>query len=425
MPDENILKLIQEGSLIWNRWRMNNPNVEVDLSGADLTNANLAETNLSNLRLSNANLSEAKLTRANLDEARLSNADLTLADLSEATLSNAYLVGANLSKANLYKAGLSGAELTYAILNKTRLVETHFYNAKLIEANLANADLGKADCTFANFSRANLSGANLSGANLSDANLSKVNLTGADLTGANLQNAILVETNIVQTILKNCTIYGLSAWALKGKPADQSNLVITPFGEAKITVDDLQVAQFIYLLLNHENLRNLLETITSKAVLILGRFTPERKHILDAIAEELRKHNLLPIIFDFERASSRDFTETIKILAGMSLFVIADITNPSSSPLELQATIPDYKIPFVPIIQEGNKPFAMLSDLIGKYNWVLEPVITYPSLANLLAAFKPAIIDRAWNKRQELQKQKTSVIETLSIDSYINKSTTE
>jgi hypothetical protein len=32
--------------------------------------------------------------------------------------------------------------------------------------------------------------------------------------------------------------------------------------------------------------------------------------------------------------ATKDFTETIKMLAGMSLFVIAGISNPKSSPLE-------------------------------------------------------------------------------------------
>jgi hypothetical protein len=32
-------------------------------------------------------------------------------------------------------------------------------------------------------------------------------------------------------------------------------------------------------------------------------------------------------------------------LAGMSRFVIADIANPKSAPLELQAAVPDYMIP--------------------------------------------------------------------------------
>lgn len=54
-----------------------------------------------------------------------------------------------------------------------------------------------------------------------------------------------------------------------------------------ITVDNLEVAQFIYLLLNNEKIRQVIDTITSKVVLILGRFTDERKSVIDAIREEL------------------------------------------------------------------------------------------------------------------------------------------
>jgi hypothetical protein len=42
---------------------------------------------------------------------------------------------------------------------------------------------------------------------------------------------------------------------------------------------------------------------------------------------------LLPIVFDFDHPTGRDFTEMIKTLAGLSYFVIADITNPKSSAL--------------------------------------------------------------------------------------------
>ena len=74
------------------------------------------------------------------------------------------------------------------------------------------------------------------------------------------------------------------------------------------------------------------DTIGKKAVPILGRFTDERKAVLEALRTWLRDHDFVPIIFDFERAKSRDFTETIKILVGLSRFVIADITNPRSAP---------------------------------------------------------------------------------------------
>jgi hypothetical protein len=119
----------------------------------------------------------------------------------------------------------------------------------------------------------------------------------------------------------------------------------------------------------------------------------------------LREYNLLPIVFDFERPTDQDFTETIKILASISYFVIADVTNPKSSPLELQATVPDYQIPFVPIIQEGEKPFSMMADLKTKYNWVLKTV-SYDSPATLMEILKPLIIEPAMKKRTQLRKTK-------------------
>jgi hypothetical protein len=45
---------------------------------------------------------------------------------------------------------------------------------------------------------------------------------------------------------------------------------------------------FVYLLLDKERIRNIIDTITGKVVLILGRFTDERKAVLDALRDELR-----------------------------------------------------------------------------------------------------------------------------------------
>ena len=159
--------------------------------------------------------------------------------------------------------------------------------------------------------------------------------------------------------------------------------------------------------------------MTAKAVLILGRFTPERKTILDAMADELRKHNLLPIIFDFQRSTDRDFTETIKVLAGLSLFVIVDITNPKSAPQELTAIVPDYQVPFVPILQEGQgKPYSMFVDFM-KYDWVLKPVGTYSTKEVLLANFKNAVLDPAWKKHLELRRKKGEALEVLSVEKML------
>jgi hypothetical protein len=53
-------------------------------------------------------------------------------------------------------------------------------------------------------------------------------------------------------------------------------------------------------------------------VLIVGRFTAERKAVLDALREELRKRKYLPILFDFEKARSRNTDETITLIARMA-----------------------------------------------------------------------------------------------------------
>ena len=398
-----------QGGEAWNKWRARHRRVvldlreanlyQADLQGADLREANLSQANLMEADLYQANLRAANLSRANLSRVNFSEADLRQADLWgsrlwEANLSRADLRGANLNRADLSAADLSQADLSAAKLGRANLIGTN-----LIGVNLSQADLKEADLR-----QANLSQANLWGAYLWKANLGQANLSGADLTGADLREAILVHTQVDKAKASGSRIYGVNVWDLKGDFEEQKDLVITPEeSPSQITVDNIKVAQFIYLILNNEAIRDVINTLTSKSVLILGRFSiPERKGILDALRNKLREYNLLPIVFDFDRPTDKDFTETIKTLAGLCYFVIADITNPKSSPLELQATVPDYQIPFVPIIQEGEQPFAMMVDLQKKYNWVLD-TLSYNSIETLIKALKPAIIDPAIQKHNELR----------------------
>lgn len=103
--------------------------------------------------------------------------------------------------------------------------------------------------------------------------------------------------------MSGSNVYATSVWDVKLEGALQSNLIITnpSSNEPTITVDNLKIAQFIYLLLNNQEIRDVIDTITSKVVLILGRFTPERKAVLDALRDELRKRNYSPVLFDFDK----------------------------------------------------------------------------------------------------------------------------
>ena len=238
------------------------------------------------------------------------------------------------------------------------------------------------------------------------ASLDRAQLRGADLGRADLQRATLTNTDLAGADLTGCRIYGVSVWNLKLDGAKQQNLVITPEKEPTVTVDNIEVAQFVYLLLHNEKIRDVIETIGKKGVLLLGRFTEGRIAILERLREELRKRDFLPIVFNFDKPDTTTFTQTVRLLAAMSRFVIADVTNPRSAPLELQATVPELMVPFRPIIEEGEKPFAMLEDLWIQYrDWVFEPLY-YSSLEALAAALDEKVIKPAEIRFGELLARK-------------------
>ena len=368
MANSTHLNLLNQGVEVWNEWRNQNRQIQARLENAYLINADLINANLSS---------------ANLGGAYLINADLSGSDLSKAHLSGTNLSKANLSKANLSKAKLRGANLT--------------------GTNLEGANLWHANLRGANLSSANLGGAYLINVDLNGSDLSKVDLSGSDLSGSDLMYANLIETNCEKANFTNCKIYGISAWNLKMHGAIQSDLIITQDNEPIITVDNLEVAQFIYLLLYNEKIRDVIDTITSKVVLILGNFR-EHKAVLDAIRIELRKNNYLPVMFDFEKPANRDLTETVRTLAHLARFIIADITEPRSIPQELQAIVPHLAVPVQPLILEGSTgEYAMFQDL-SKYQWVL-PVHQYKDLNYLLDSLVEKVIAPAESKAQELEKR--------------------
>ena len=196
---------------------------------------------------------------------------------------------------------------------------------------------------------------------------------------------------------------------IKLEGGKQQKLVITRqlIAEPEITVDNIEVAQFVYLLLHNEKIRDVIDTIGKKGVLLLGRFTEGRMVVLERLREKLRDLGYVPMVFNFDKPETKDFTETVRLLCNLSHFVIVDITNPRSAPLELQATVPDYMVPFAPILQEGEQPFSMFVDLQNKYDWVLQPVVGYPSVDRLIEVLEDKVVRRAEAKFNELLARRT------------------
>lgn len=302
------------------------------------------------------------------NEWRLRNPDIK-PDLSYRAYPNISFEGADLRNANLSGCLLSRGRFANADLRGANIQAAEFYDAKLQKANVSGAFLRGST-----FRRAEAQGAVFAGADVTDCNFVEAGLEDADLTG--------------------CRVYGISVWNARLGGAAQRNLIITPPQEPVITVDNLEMAQFLYLLLNNERIRHVIDAITSKVVLILGRFTPERKQVLDAIREELRTRNYTPVLFDFEKPASLDITETVSTLAHMSRFVIADITDAKCIPQELMAIVPNLPdVPVQPLILASQEEYGMFS-YFRRYPWVLEP-FRYPDLPGLLGVLAQNVIQPA------------------------------
>jgi hypothetical protein len=257
---------------------------------------------------------------------------------------------------------LAGYDLSYANLTSAELQDVHLEDANFHQAILAGADL---------------SGAHLEGANFCRTDLYRTRLVGAHLNGANLQGVQMAMTDLSRADLRGCTVYGLSAWDLTLTDADQRGLIVrykprpgNGVPENTVKVDSLDLAAILYLAVDNANLARVVNAASRQWVLLLGRFSDGKKEVLDEVANALRRRDLIPIIFDFSPPEGRDRIESILLLAGMSAFVIADITDPRSTPMELLAIASNYGVPIVPILHgEATAPFATFSSL-RRFRWV-------------------------------------------------------
>jgi hypothetical protein len=88
----------------------------------------------------------------------------------------------------------------------------------------------------------------------------------------------------------------------------------------------------------------------------------------------------------------------------MSRFIVADISDPSSIPQELQAIVPHVETAVQPLIETGLRPYAMFSDF-GKYPWVLK-IHEYSDATALVKSLSDDVITPAEAKVEELTRMR-------------------
>jgi hypothetical protein len=141
-------------------------------------------------------------------------------------------------------------------------------------------------------------------------------------------------------------------------------------------------------------------------MLILGRFSGERKPVLDALRQELRKpeHNYLPIMFDFPPLANQMTIETIKTLASMARFVVADLTDARSVLMELVAIVPDFPSVAVRLLIKKSAPEYGMLDFIRKFSSVVKNTFEYENEQEVIASIKEQLIVPAEAKVRELRQ---------------------
>ena len=375
----------------WNQWRESHPKVVPDLRKVVLTGRQFRGINLSRARLDGAILNRTELAGAHLERASMTGVDFEFANLSGVHGEKADLSGARLKNATLRGADFRGVLCTdETSFEHANLQEANFARAKMIETNLANADLTKT-C-----------------------------FDAADLTSANFSDAILDGTSFLGARLRGAMLFGAFVRRVRtDDKTDQHDLGLdvhvvwerrTPGKIIEFTdVDDIHVAQFHDILEEPGSVAKLLAASTKRIVLILGRFLPRRKRVLQRLAAALGDRGKIAVIFDFPGPNDREVSDTVRFIAGMSQFIIVDMTKASSVPLELQATIPDLMVPVLPIIESGHAIFSMFSDLQRRYFWI-QPPVSYKNADQLVRHVDEAIIQRAERAAEQIKERRAASV---------------
>lgn len=421
MQKEELIELINMGYLKWNLFRIKHPEFIPDLS----------DINLSKKDLRNYNFSKSKLLRTNFQKSHLGETDFSGSTVAYANFKNSYFSNVNFNNADLRFSNLKSTIIKNSVFdnslfNHSTLNGSKIKNSSFIKSNFRNSELCSVYFDNCITKKAHFEGSFLRETMFINSNLQLIKMNNCkflflSFDNCNFRNGMLYDSifdncqfymcNFTYTLLTNSTIinstitksdfsnvdfrhsqfsankledsdlsrskiFGVSTWKLNLINTTQNDLRITDINEPKITIDNIEVAQFIYLLLNNAKLREIIDTVTSKVVLILGRFTENRKKILEELRNTLKTKNFLPIIIDFDVPHSRTTLETISTVAHMAKFIIADLSDSKSVLQELQFIVTNLPSVIVqPIIDNSDDPPGMI-DHFCMYKSFL-PTISY------------------------------------------------
>jgi hypothetical protein len=321
---------------------------------------------------------------------------------------------------DLRGADLHGLDLRYVDLRHARLQDAGLEGAIIRTGNLEHADLRGCRMRHADLSYAYLQHADLRRAELKETLLTGAHLEHADLRKSWLIGCFMNQALLQGTDLRGAVLWGVPAWDVETDRRTRDNdLLVVPgldpidYDEKAVLRSDwavrvhgLEVAHFVTMLINTPKIGRVINAAAERIVLLLGRFVDEESQaVLEALKVALPRFGFVPVVFDFDEPDNRDTIETVAILAGLSTFVIADLSRPKSTPLEAHLIIPAIAVPFVPIVRAGEEQFSMFTALQRKYSWVL-PTVKYRSAAGLVKRLRRDVIGPAQRAARRIRLAK-------------------
>jgi len=153
----------------------------------------------------------------------------------------------------------------------------------------------------------------------------------------------------------------------------------------KAHVGDLTIAQLLFQV-----------PVIQSERLSIGSSDP----ISPTLRNKLRDSGYLPVLFDFDRPSSRDITETVSTLTHIARFIIADITDAKSIPQELKTIVPALpSVPLQPLLLRSQQEYGMFEHF-RRFPWVLK-VFLYDDQEHLVKSIPLLILPALEAKVQD------------------------
>jgi hypothetical protein len=169
------------------------------------------------------------------------------------------------------------------------------------------------------------------------------------------------------------------------------DLTVTSHSDPAVVVDNLEVAEFVSQMLEYTRVRNALDAISTKFVLILGRFTKDRKAILATIRDQVRKSDLLPITVECTRQTRAALPGAVELFSRMSQFILVDFTEPDGVPDELTTLVAGHlKTPIQPIHAPEPLGYRMFAEKQAHPS-VMDPFV-YENRDHLLEAIESVFL---------------------------------